>query len=201
MAEAVTVRRRAGRDSKRNHSLWRRRSSMNGFRKHVAAATIGVASAIATPSFTVAQYYGGEQVAPSGAESPEVRTPARPRYRPDESFHSRTDTTYPATRPGATEWAKQSRLERQPPSARYGSRADAMPYDKEILLGFYTGSVNVSHNETVKFRTPVGREFRWRFDTARRLEQFPLARIAPPDVAVDPRVTVYVTGDSPMDAG
>jgi hypothetical protein len=76
-----------------------------------------------------------------------------------------------------------------------------MPYDKEILLGFYTGSVNVSHNETVKFRTPVGREFRWRFDTARRLEQFPLARIAPPDVAVDPRVTVYVTGDSPMDAG
>ncbi len=55
------------------------------------------------------------------------------------------------------------------------------------------------HNETVKFVTPSGREFRWRFDTQRSVDVFPLVRITPADIPLASHVAVYVTGDPPGD--
>ena len=83
------------------------------------------------------------------------------------------------------------------PSDRYGSPAGDTAYDREIKLGPSVRSVSVAHNETVRFVAPNGREFRWRFDTLRQLDVFPLARIAPPDVPTSPNVTVYINkGDA-----
>jgi hypothetical protein len=53
----------------------------------------------------------------------------------------------------------------------------------------------------VKFITPEGREFRWRFDTLRSLDVFPLTRIAPAGIPLASQVAVYVTGDPPKDRG
>jgi hypothetical protein len=77
--------------------------------------------------------------------------------------------------------------------ARYGRPAAGMPYDHEISLQPDTRSVTVAHNETVKFITPGGEQFQWKFDTPRTV--VPLARIAPPDIPVASNVAVFVTGD------
>ena len=84
--------------------------------------------------------------------------------------------------------------DRRPGTDKYGSPAGNMAYDREIRLGAGTRSVGVAHNETVKF-VFGGREFRWRFDTLREIDSFPLARIVPTDLAVDPNVTVYVNSE------
>jgi hypothetical protein len=84
-------------------------------------------------------------------------------------------------------------------SVRYGRPAAGMPYDHEISLQPDTRSVTVAHNETVKFVTPGGREFQWKFDTPRTV--VPLARIAPPDVSLASNVAVFVTGDPYKDRG
>ena len=83
-------------------------------------------------------------------------------------------------------------------SDRYGSPAGDMPYDLEIRLGPGTRAVSVARNETIKFVTSDGREFRWRFDTLAPFEVFPLAHIAPENVAVPSGATVHVTGDIPI---
>jgi hypothetical protein len=81
---------------------------------------------------------------------------------------------------------------------RYGSAARGMPYDREIRLGTDTKSVGVWRRETINFITADGRDFRWRFDTERYLDVFPLERIAPADVAVPAGATVYVNGELPI---
>ncbi|HKA42998.1 MAG TPA: CzcE family metal-binding protein [Burkholderiales bacterium] len=78
------------------------------------------------------------------------------------------------------------------PDDRYGTPAGNMSYDREIRLGPGTRTVSVAHNEVVKFVAANGHEFRWKFDTLRQLDAFPLARIAPADVPTSPNVTVYV---------
>ncbi len=83
-------------------------------------------------------------------------------------------------------------------SDRYGSPAGDMPYDLEIRLGPGTRAVSVARNETIKFVTAEGREFRWRFDTLAPFEVFPLAHIAPANFAVPSGVNVHVTGDIPI---
>jgi len=84
--------------------------------------------------------------------------------------------------------------DRRPGTDKYGSPAGNMAYDREIRLGAGTRSVGVAHNETVKF-VFGGREFRWRFDTLREIDSFPLARIVPNDIAVDPNVMVYINSE------
>ena len=84
-------------------------------------------------------------------------------------------------------------------SGSYGRPAAGMPYDHEISIQPDTRSVTVAHNETVKFVTPGGREFQWKFDTPRTV--VPLARIAPPDVSLASNVAVFVTGDADRDRG
>ncbi|HZM45991.1 MAG TPA: CzcE family metal-binding protein [Burkholderiales bacterium] len=84
-------------------------------------------------------------------------------------------------------------------SGSYGRPAGGMPYDHEISIQPDTRSVTVAHNETVKFVTPGGREFQWKFDTPRTV--VPLARIAPPDVSLASNVAVFVTGDPYNDRG
>lgn len=81
---------------------------------------------------------------------------------------------------------------------RYGTPAGDLPYDTEIRLGSGTRGINVSRNTTIKFVNAEGREFRWRFDTFRSFEVFPLSHIAPADVAVPAGATVYVNGDIPL---
>ena len=83
-------------------------------------------------------------------------------------------------------------------SDRYGSPAGDMPYDLEIRVGPGMGGINVARNETIKFVTADGREFRWRFDTLAPFEVFPLAHIAPANVAIPSGVNVHVTGDIPI---
>ena len=83
-------------------------------------------------------------------------------------------------------------------SDRYGTAATGMPYDRTIRLGPNTKSVGVWRFETISFTTADGREFRWRFDTARELDVFPLERIAPQDVPVPAGTRVYVNGEIPV---
>ena len=83
-------------------------------------------------------------------------------------------------------------------SDRYGSPAGDMPYDLEIRVGPGMSGINVARNETIKFVTADGREFRWRFDTLAPFEVFPLAHIAPANVAIPSGVNVHVTGDIPI---
>ncbi len=84
------------------------------------------------------------------------------------------------------------------PSDRFGTAASGMPYDREVCLGPNTKSVGVWRFEIINFVSAGGRHFRWRFDTARSLDVFPLARIAPPGVAIPAGATVYVNGEIPI---
>ena len=83
-------------------------------------------------------------------------------------------------------------------SDAYGTAASGMPYDRTIRLGPNTKSVGVWRFETISFTTADGREFRWRFDTARELDAFPLSRIAPADLGLPAAATVYVNGEIPI---
>lgn len=64
--------------------------------------------------------------------------------------------------------------------------------DREIRVGPNTRWVNVEHNDTVKF-VAGGETFEWKFDTREASTQFPLSRIAPPEVPVARNVMVYVS--------
>jgi hypothetical protein len=152
----------------------------------VATAILGIASALAFPASATAQQYGAAATAPpdapftrwlyglDGSRSPsELRGPMN---EPSEPSGPMTDS-----------------------SERYGSPADGMPYDHAISLRPDTRSVTVVHNETVKFVTPSGREFRWRFDTLRTVDVFPLVTITPADITLASHVAVYVRGDPPKD--
>src|ERR1700704_1690759 len=86
----------------------------------------------------------------------------------------------------------------RPGTDKYGSPAGNMAVDRVIRLGTNTRSVSVGRNETVKF-VFAGREFRWRFDTLREIDSFPLSRIAPPDLSVDPNATVFINQSSASD--
>ena len=179
------------------------------------AAAFGIATAMAFSASTIAQpgYYGARPDAAGGMSSPSdvpgsgtqsgssglFESPAAGELSGAMTEeYSRMEPNRPGQFDRRSEWSQQSRYGRSG-SNEYGSRADGMPYDLLIVLGSNTQSVSVAHGETVKFVTPSGQEFRWRFDTARRLERFPLARIAPPDVSVSPQASVFVTGDSPTD--
>ena len=86
----------------------------------------------------------------------------------------------------------------RPGTDKYGSPAGNMAYDREIRLGAGTRSVGVRRNETVKF-VFAGREFRWRFDTLREIDSFPLSRIAPADLSLNPEMTVFVSQSKEVD--
>lgn len=81
---------------------------------------------------------------------------------------------------------------------RYGSPAAGMPVDREIRLRASAESIGVWRLETINFVAANGRAFRWRFDTMKYLDAFPLARIAPPDAAVPAATMVYVNGEIPI---
>jgi hypothetical protein len=82
-------------------------------------------------------------------------------------------------------------------SDQYGSPADSMPYEKDVRLSPNQRGVGVWRRETVRFVTPEGREFRWRFDTLAQITVFPLSAIAPEGVSVPAATMVYVNGDQP----
>ena len=132
-----------------------------------AAAVIGVAALLVPPMAAIAQDEGAESAAPDVPDVPYSR------------------------------WLygfDGSRLPDVALAARYGSPADGMPYDHEISLQPDIRAVTVVHNETVRFVTPEGREFRWKFDTPRTVVS--LSRIAPPAVALNANVAVFVTDDA-----
>jgi hypothetical protein len=81
---------------------------------------------------------------------------------------------------------------------RYGSLATGMPYDREIRLGSRTQRIGAWRLETIRFVTADGRAFTWRCDGLRALDKFPLARIAPADIALPPAAVVYVNGEIPV---
>ena len=153
------------------------------------AAAFGVATVMAFPASTIAQpgYYGARPDAAGGMTSP-------------------PDVPGPGSQSGSSQLLFESSAAPEPrgamtePSDRYGSPAGNLFYDREIKLGQNTRSVGVKHNETVKFVAPDGREFRWRFDTLRTTDVFPLARIAPSDIPVGSNVAVYINGNDPSDS-
>lgn len=73
-----------------------------------------------------------------------------------------------------------------------------MPYDRGIRLTPGTRGINVARLETIRFVTPDGREFRWRFDTFAQFEVFPLSHIAPAGMPVPSGTSICVTGDIPI---
>jgi hypothetical protein len=81
---------------------------------------------------------------------------------------------------------------------RYGTRASGMPFDREVRLGTDTRSIGVWRFETINFVTADGHAFRWRFDTARELDAFPLASIAPAELNVPAQAKIYVNGEIPI---
>ena len=83
-------------------------------------------------------------------------------------------------------------------AGRFGTPADGMPYEHEISLQPDIRTVTVTHNETVKFVTPDGQEFRWKFDTPRTVVS--LSRIAPLEMPLSSNVAVFVTRD-PLERG
>ena len=83
-------------------------------------------------------------------------------------------------------------------SDRYGSLATGMPYDRQVRIGPNTKRIGVWRLETVSFVAPDGREFRWRFDSLRQFETFPLARIAPAGFPAPEGALVDVNGEIPV---
>jgi hypothetical protein len=153
------------------------------------AAAFGVATAMAFPASTIAQpgYIGARPDAAGGMTS-QSDVPGS---------HSQSGSSGLLFESPA---APEPRGAMTEPSDRYGSPAGNQIYDREIKLAQYTRSVGVKHNETVKFVAPDGHEFRWRFDTLRTTDVFPLARITPPDIPVGTSVAVYINGNDPSDS-
>jgi hypothetical protein len=121
----------------------------------------------------IAAAFGVATVLPAFAQQQDVRDQAAVEGQP-----SKDRAFYPPE--GAYFRSGTSRLEWSlaPSTNQLGSPAGDMASDREIRLG-KTSNVGVSHGETVKFLTPDGREFRWRFDTLQRITQIPLASISP----------------------
>lgn len=153
------------------------------------AAAFGVTTAMAFPALTNGQpgYYGARPDAAGGTGSPADVPGANSQSGSGGLLFE--SPAAPEPRGAMTE-----------PSDRYGSPAGNQMYEREIKLGQNTRSVGVKHNETVKFVAPDGREFRWRFDTLRTTDMFPLARIAPSDIPVGSNVAIYINGNDPSDS-
>lgn len=83
-------------------------------------------------------------------------------------------------------------------SDRYGSLATGMPFDRQIRIGPNTKRIGVWRLETISFVGTDGREFRWRFDTLRSMDSFPLARIAPAGFPVPEGASVSINGEIPI---
>ena len=66
---------------------------------------------------------------------------------------------------------------------RYGSPVGDVPVDREIRVDADTKTVTVWRLEIIRFVTPDGRTFQYRFDDTRP-NVFALARIAPPGISV-----------------
>jgi hypothetical protein len=81
---------------------------------------------------------------------------------------------------------------------RYGSLATGMPYDNEIRVGPNTKRVAVWRLQTIRFATADGRQFTWRFDGLRSMDEFPLSAIAPTGITVPAGATVSVNGEIPI---
>jgi hypothetical protein len=81
---------------------------------------------------------------------------------------------------------------------RYGSLATGMPYDYELRLGPKTKRIAVWRLQTIRFVTAEGRQFTWRFDGVRSMDEFPLAAIAPADIVVPAGATVSLNGEIPI---
>jgi hypothetical protein len=79
-----------------------------------------------------------------------------------------------------------------------GSLATGMPYDREVRVSSDAQRIGVWRLETIRFVLADGREFRWRFDSMRSLDNFPLASIAPAGLTVPSGTRVYVNGEIPV---
>ena len=100
-----------------------------------------------------------------------------------------------ADHPATGQYSLESMQTTSKPEGRFGSPAGSLAYDREIVLGKDTTSVTVARGETVRFLiSATGREFRWRFDTLKSVDSFPLSNIVPTDVQANPNVKVYVSG-------
>lgn len=84
------------------------------------------------------------------------------------------------------------------PSDEYGTPAGNMPYQMDVRLAPNQRGVGVWRGDVVRFVTPEGREFRWKFDTFAQITVFPLSAIAPEGVSVPSMTMVYVNGDMPQ---
>jgi hypothetical protein len=123
----------------------------------------------------IAAAFGVATVLPAFAQQQDVRDQAAVEGQPSK------DRTAPMNyHQGAYHRSGMSRLEWSMAEStnEFGSPAGDMATDREIRLG-KNSNVGVAHGETVKFITPDGREFRWRFDTLKRITSFPLASISP----------------------
>lgn len=140
---------------------------MNKAVRMAIAAAFGVATAM--PAFAEDR---GEQQSPG----------AQAQYQYSPSIGSQ-DRHYR----GGLDWSMAGS------SNELGSPAGDLFYDREVRLGS-NSNVGVSHGETVKFITPDGKEFRWRFDTLARITTVPLASIAPGGNLPG---RVYVQGEDP----
>lgn len=135
----------------------------------------------------IAAAFGVATVLPAFAQQQDVRDQAAVEGQPSKdrtapmNYH---DGAYHRSGMSNLEWSMAESTN------QFGSPAGDMATDKEIRLGKNT-NVSVGHGETVKFITPNGREFRWRFDTLSRVTQVPLARISP-DSGLSG--TVFVSG-------
>ena len=83
-------------------------------------------------------------------------------------------------------------------SDEYGTPGGNMPYEVDVRLAPNQRGVGVWRGQVVRFVTPEGREFRWRFDTLAQITVFPLSAIAPEGVSVPAATMVYVNGDMPQ---
>ena len=81
--------------------------------------------------------------------------------------------------------------------ARYGSPVGDVPVDREIRVDADTKTVTVWRLEIIRFVTPDGRTFQYRFDDTRP-NVFALARIAPLGISVPAGTTVYVRQKIPI---
>ena len=141
--------------------------------------------------FAIAAAFGVATVLPAFAQVPDAREaqvkegqPAKDSMSGPINYHN---SAYHRSGMSNLEWSLAASTN------EFGSPAGDMATDREIRLGSNPGNIAVNRGETVKFLTSDGREFRWRFDTLKRITSFPLASIAP-DSSMSGKV--FVNGDS-----